>query len=523
MARVKGDQAGRAIMEAMTVAVLAAGHIQVRAGARLTGLLQDAAGRIRGVAARIGGEPVEITARAVILATGGIGGLYAVTTTPAELQGDGLGLAALAGAVIADPEFVQFHPTAIDIGRDPAPLATEALRGEGAVLVNSAGERFMDSYHPAAELAPRDVVARAIHAEREAGRGAFLDAREAVGGHFPDEFPAVFAACMGGGIDPRTQAIPVAPACHYHMGGIATDAEGCTSLPGLFAAGECASTGVHGANRLASNSLLEAAVFGTRAGRAAALEGPAPAPSAAVTAADLPPAALHWSLWGVPERLENDATQETYWELRKFLILALKANPNILECLYSPLVETVTPLAAELIAMRESFLSRLVYQTYNGYVMSQFKKLEPEFELIRNAEAPRVVPIGKLKVAEAPNDADFEKAAVWKIKIPKDPEAAKTDYLLRIKYLGDAARIEIQLAAQRARKAGVVALFLVEPDGGLQRPICAGQMRKDSGDNTRNSGECHRQGEAHDEFDHDQNQCNTNEEDQHEPNQRHHH
>ena len=272
VARVKGDQAGAAIMQAVVVAVLAAPHIEVRVGHRLRGLLQDAAGRVRGVVVEHEGALAEITAAATILATGGIGGLYAVTTTPAELQGEGLGLAALAGATIADPEFVQFHPTAIDIGRDPAPLATEALRGEGAVLADAAGRRFMARYHPDAELAPRDVVARAIHAERAAGRGAFLDAREAVGARFPEEFPAVFAACLSGGVDPRVQPIPVAPACHYHMGGIATDANGRTSLPGLYAAGECASTGVHGANRLASNSLLEAAVFGARAGRAAAAE-----------------------------------------------------------------------------------------------------------------------------------------------------------------------------------------------------------------------------------------------------------
>ena len=239
------------------------------------------------------GRLVEITAAATILATGGIGGLYAVTTTPPELKGEGLALAALAGATIADPEFVQFHPTAIDIGRDPAPLATEALRGEGAKLINGNGEPFMARYHPDAELAPRDVVARAIHAEREAGHGAFLDARAAVGAHFPDEFPAVFAACLSGGIDPRVQPIPVAPACHYHMGGIVTDADGRTSLANLFAAGECASTGVHGANRLASNSLLEAAVFGARAGHAAreALD-PKSRPLRATPAPDLPPEAL---------------------------------------------------------------------------------------------------------------------------------------------------------------------------------------------------------------------------------------
>ena len=293
VARVKGDQAGKAIMEAVAVAVLAAPHIEVRTGYRLRGLLCDADGRVRGVIAMTGGRLVEVTAAATILATGGIGGLYAVTTTPAELKGEGLALAALAGATIADPEFVQFHPTAIDIGRDPAPLATEALRGEGAVLVNADGQRFMARYHPDAELAPRDVVARAIHAERDAGRGAFLDATQAVGAHFPEEFPAVFAACMSGGIDPRVQPIPVVPACHYHMGGIATDAVGRTSLAGLYAAGECASTGVHGANRLASNSLLEAAVFGARAGRAAADEpDPRTAPVVHVITPDLPARAL---------------------------------------------------------------------------------------------------------------------------------------------------------------------------------------------------------------------------------------
>ncbi|HYG27081.1 MAG TPA: L-aspartate oxidase, partial [Caulobacteraceae bacterium] len=293
VARVKGDQAGRAIMDAVVAAALASPHIQIRANARARALLQDSQGRVRGVIAEIDGRLVRIVAPATLLATGGLGGLYGVTTTPAEVRGEGLGLAALAGAEIADPEFVQFHPTAIDIGRDPAPLATEALRGEGAVLVNADGEPFMARYHPAAELAPRDVVARAIHAEREAGRGAFLDCTKAVGAHFPDDFPAVFAACMSGGIDPRIQPIPVAPACHYHMGGVVTDADGATSLPGLYAAGEVASTGVHGANRLASNSLLEAAVFGTRAGKAAAaFEDPKSMPLPGYALPDLPAASL---------------------------------------------------------------------------------------------------------------------------------------------------------------------------------------------------------------------------------------
>lgn len=293
VARVKGDQAGRAIMDAVIAAALSARHIKVRAGCRLRGLLKDAEGRVRGVLAEENGQLIEFVAPAVILATGGVGGLYAVTTTPPELKGEGLALAALAGATIADPEFVQFHPTAIDIGRDPAPLATEALRGEGAKLIDGQGEAFMARYHADAELAPRDVVARAIHAEREAGRGAFLDARAAVGAHFPDEFPAVFAACLSGGIDPRVAPIPVAPACHYHMGGIVTDADGATSLPGLYAAGECASTGVHGANRLASNSLLEAAVFGARAGRAAREAfDPGTRALRASPAPDLPPKAL---------------------------------------------------------------------------------------------------------------------------------------------------------------------------------------------------------------------------------------
>ncbi len=293
VARVKGDLAGREIMRAVTAHLAAQPQVSVRAPARVRALLRDAHGRVRGVLAEQEGRLTQIIAPAVILASGGLGGLYPVTTNPPAVRGEGLALAALAGALIADPEFVQFHPTAIDIGADPAPLASEALRGEGARLVDAEGNLFMAAYHPMGDLAPRDIVARAIHRQRTLGLGAFLDATEAPGVHFPEEFPTVFAACMAAGIDPRVQPIPVAPAAHYHMGGVVTDALGQTSLEGLFAAGECASTGVHGANRLASNSLLEAAVFGARAGRAAAQAAdPGTAVLPAAAAPDLPPEAL---------------------------------------------------------------------------------------------------------------------------------------------------------------------------------------------------------------------------------------
>jgi len=159
---------------------------------------------------------------------------------------------------------VQFHPTAMDVGLDPSPLATEALRGEGAILVGADEVPFMARYHDKAELAPRDEVARAIHTEISEGRKTFLDTRSAIGDHIKDHFPTVFAACMAAGIDPRTSVIPVAPAMHYHMGGILSDTWGRASLNGLSVCGECSSTGAHGANRLASNSLLEAVVMAAR-------------------------------------------------------------------------------------------------------------------------------------------------------------------------------------------------------------------------------------------------------------------
>jgi L-aspartate oxidase len=264
---VRGDMAGKAIIAALIDAVRATPSIRVIEGYVAEALLTEG-NTVIGLQLRQASDPIAkphiIASRAVVMATGGIGHLYAVTTNPAEARGLGLAIAARAGAVIADPEFVQFHPTAIMVGRDPAPLATEALRGEGAVLINDRGERFMIARHKLAELAPRDIVARGVFAEIAAGRGAFLDATASLGSHFAEKFPTVYASCLSAGIDPATQPIPVAPAAHYHMGGIVVDARGRTSLGGLWAGGEVSCTGAHGANRLASNSLLEAVVYAAR-------------------------------------------------------------------------------------------------------------------------------------------------------------------------------------------------------------------------------------------------------------------
>ena len=265
--RVRGDMAGAAIMAALVAAVRRTPSIRVMEGYVAESLRADGQ-YVTGLVARDrrGGlsDRLLFGTRAVVLASGGIGHLYAVTTNPPEARGEGLAMAARAGALAADPEFVQFHPTGLDVGRDPAPLATEALRGEGATIVDRDGRRFMFDHHPDGELAPRDVVARAVHEARIAGRGAFLDCRAAIGASFGERFPTVYAACVAAGIDPASTPIPIAPAAHYHMGGVHVDGAGRTTLDGLWACGEVASTGAHGANRLASNSLLEAVVFAAR-------------------------------------------------------------------------------------------------------------------------------------------------------------------------------------------------------------------------------------------------------------------
>lgn len=288
--RVSGDRAGHAIMQALVTAVRATPRIRVLDGYQAADLLQTD-GRITGVQINTTGRPVTrpyqfLPASAVVLATGGIGSLYSVTTNPLNARGEALAIAARAGAIIADAEFVQFHPTALDVGVSPAPLATEALRGEGATLVNDAGERFMIDLHPDAELAPRDIVARGVGDQVARGHNVYLDCRKAVGSRMASSFPTVSAHCRAAGIDPVHDLIPVTPAAHYHMGGIATGIDGRTSVEGLWAIGEAASTGLHGANRLASNSLLEAVVFGHRAAQdiAGLVDAQAATPQAKLTA-----------------------------------------------------------------------------------------------------------------------------------------------------------------------------------------------------------------------------------------------
>ncbi len=255
-----GDATGAEVMRALNAAVDAAETVETIEG-RVVDLARKG-DRVVGVVTADGKKRVVYTAPAVILATGGAGRMYSHTTNPSGVTGDGIMMAGRAGARLADLEFVQFHPTALNAGKDPMPLLTEALRGEGAKLVDASGRRFMDRYHPMAELAPRDIVARAIFWQYDRGSSAYLDGRSIV--NFHERFPTVTAHAMSVGLDPTEDLLPVSPAAHYYMGGIDADPSGRTSVPGLWAVGECSSTGVHGANRLASNSLLEGLVFGAQ-------------------------------------------------------------------------------------------------------------------------------------------------------------------------------------------------------------------------------------------------------------------
>lgn len=260
-----GDQTGAEVARTLIHRVRRSKRIRVLEKARVLDLIVER-GMCVGVRASVAGLATEIIADATVLATGGGGQVYRHTTNPQVATGDGYAIAHRAGVTLADMEFVQFHPTALDTPENPLALISEAVRGEGATLVNDAGARFMKKAHRLAELAPRDIVARAIVRQQRAGHSVFLDARKQAS-TFARRFPGILVLCKARGIDPRRDLIPVTPAAHYMMGGIVTDLAGRSSLDRLYAVGEVSRTGVHGANRLASNSLLEGLVFAERVAR----------------------------------------------------------------------------------------------------------------------------------------------------------------------------------------------------------------------------------------------------------------
>jgi L-aspartate oxidase len=260
-----GDQTGAEVARTLIERVRETDSIDVMEKARVLDLIV-VNGVCHGVRAAVAGKAIEIIADATVLATGGCGQVYRYTTNPQVATGDGYAIAHRAGAKLADMEFVQFHPTALDTPENPLQLISEAVRGEGAVLLNEEKVRFMTRRHKDAELAPRDIVAREIFREKRGGRTVWLDARK-LGRSFQKSFPGIFALCRARGINPAKDLIPVTPAAHYMMGGIVTDLRGRANLSGLYACGEVSRTGVHGANRLASNSLLEGLVFAERVAR----------------------------------------------------------------------------------------------------------------------------------------------------------------------------------------------------------------------------------------------------------------
>jgi L-aspartate oxidase len=267
-----GDRTGAEVVRSLVERVRESEAISVLERARALDLIVHD-GECAGARVSHRGTALEIIADATVLATGGSGQVFRYTTNPPVATGDGFALAHRAGAQLADMEFIQFHPTALDTPETPLALISEAVRGEGAILLDANGRRFMPERHELAELAPRDVVAREVFHEQRATGRVWLDAT-ALGDRFEKRFPGIFALCMARGIDPRRELIPVTPATHYTMGGVTTDLAGRSSIPRLYACGEVARTGVHGANRLASNSILEGLVFAERVARDMAAAAP---------------------------------------------------------------------------------------------------------------------------------------------------------------------------------------------------------------------------------------------------------
>jgi L-aspartate oxidase len=336
-----GDQTGAEVARTLIERVRESDRVRVLERARALDLIIDD-GICAGARVSVAGRATEIIADATVLAAGGCGQLFRYTTNPQVATGDGFAIAHRAGARLADMEFVQFHPTALDTPENPLSLISEAVRGEGAVLRNEAGERFMPGVHESAELAPRDIVAREIFAQRAGGRQVFLDAT-ALGDRFAGRFPGIFAICLARGIDPRHDMIPVTPAAHYMMGGVVTDLVGRSSIPRLYACGEVSNTGVHGANRLASNSLLEGLVFAERVARD--LEA-TPVLGAA-------PPAVAWNVPPLPDRgaaqVAANAVRDSMWQYAGISRTAegLRACRQILEDIESRL----TPGATEEVNM----------------------------------------------------------------------------------------------------------------------------------------------------------------------------
>jgi L-aspartate oxidase len=324
-----GDSTGREIVRSLLARAKKSKNINLQAHAATIDLIVED-GRCVGVRFIDPNESMrrEMLARAVALATGGAGQIFAQTTNPSVATGDGMAMAYAAGAMMCDLEFVQFHPTALALQDAPRFLLSEALRGEGAILRNQKGEAFARRYDERGELAPRDVVARAIVAEMERTGASWvqLDLTHLNPDFLRLRFPKIFETCLRYGLDLTKDRLPVSPAVHYVMGGVRSDAHGRTTLPGLYAAGEVACTGVHGANRLASNSLLEGLVFGARAG-AAALEDAHPAPNRAEAA----PIEFDLSQWRLDPRTKS-RVQEIMWKKVGLIRRAEDLKSAVEEC-----------------------------------------------------------------------------------------------------------------------------------------------------------------------------------------------